>query len=75
MYENYNIVEPPNNGHIGSGTFVHCSEVVLISEGAIELYFHCILLLYRTFSITCYIIDTISRLNVIIGSLACYIIK
>ena len=35
-------VEPPNKGHIGSGTFVHCSEVVLILEGAIELYFYCI---------------------------------
>ena len=25
-------VEPPNNGHIGGGSLVHCREVVLISE-------------------------------------------
>ena len=32
-------VEPPNNGHIGSGTTVLCWEVVLISEVPIEMYF------------------------------------
>ena len=25
-----------------SGIFVHCSEVVVISEGAIDLYLHCV---------------------------------
>ena len=34
-----NTVEPPNNGHIGSGTTVLCWEVVLISEVPIEMYF------------------------------------
>ena len=29
-------VEPPNNGHIGDGHFVHCSEVVPSSE--VEMY-------------------------------------
>ena len=30
------IVEPPNNGHIGDNSFVHCSEVVASSE--VEMY-------------------------------------
>ena len=29
-------VEPPNNGHIGDKHFVHCSEVVSLSE--VEMY-------------------------------------
>ena len=33
-----NTVESLNNRHIGSRAFVHCLEVVTISEGAIELY-------------------------------------
>ena len=28
----YNTVKPPNNGHIGGRSLVHCREVVLISE-------------------------------------------
>ena len=32
-------MEPPNNGHIGSGTTVLCWEVVLISEVPIKMYF------------------------------------
>ena len=56
-------MEPPNIGHIGSGTFVRYGEVVPISEGALELYFTAI------FNIACYNINVISTLTAII---ACY---
>ena len=54
-------MEPPNNEHIGSRTFISVSEVVLISEGATELYFTAIL---------SYNIDVINTTAII----ACYII-
>ena len=46
-----NTVEPPNNRHIGSGALVRYLKVVLISEGAIKLYFNyvinCVLLIIK----------------------------
>ena len=58
-------MEPPNNGHIGSGGLCPLLRGVLISEGAIELYLTAIL------SILCYNSNVISTLTAII---ACYII-
>ena len=46
IHSRLNTVEPPNNGQVGDGHFVHCSEVVPPSEvemyvGRGEQYVHC----------------------------------